>query len=221
MADTTNTVTKLAQTSITQFFSVVNEAEVSSQRIPHPYVEEGTETELIGSHEEVDRADLEIRPDAEVHNPIQNTPTAKRAGINSKGLNIRVFQLNTGKRVCAGSALARLMGASNHSLALITEPPFYQGKVCGFSGATFNSIYHSGTNKRCRAAIIASSGIELCPLAAYTDEDTASALAFINGRLTCIVSSYMDGTVNCIPEMLHKSLSLCGCKQVRPLDLHR
>jgi hypothetical protein len=90
-----------------------------------------------------------------------------------------------------------------------------------FSGATFNSIYHSGTNRRCRAAIIASSGIELCPLAAYTDEDTVSALAFINGRLTCIVSSYMDGTVNCIPEMLHKSLSLCGCKQVRPLDLHR
>ena len=202
MGDAINIVTKLAQTSITQFFSVVNDAEVSSQRISHPY--------MGGSQNEEERVGLEIlenRPDADGPNPIRNIPTdvpAKRAGSNSKGMNIRVFQLNTGKRVGAGSALARLMGAANHSLALITEPPFYKGKVCGFPGATFNSIYHSGTNKRCRAAIIASSGIELCPLAAYTDEDTVSALAFINGALTCIVSSYMDGTVNRIPEMLHK-----------------
>ena len=202
MGDAINIVTKLAQTSITQYFSVVNDAETSSQRISHPYM-----GGLQNEEERVGCENLENRPDAGGPDPTRNSPTdapAKRAGSNSKGMNIRVFQLNTGKRVGAGSALARLMGADNHSLGLITEPPFYKGKVCGFPGATFNSIYHSGTNKHCRAAIIASGGIELCPLAAYTDEDTVSALAFINGARTCIVSSYMDGTVNRIPEMLHE-----------------
>ena len=44
------------------------------------------------------------------------------------------------------------------------------------------------TKQRCRAAIIASKGIDVSPLAAYTDKYTSSALAYIDGRLTCIVS---------------------------------
>ena len=194
MADTINIATRLAQTSITQFFPRVNETDVPSQSIH----------------------DLET-PIGEVPNQMQNAQseeahhaTAVRAGSKDENLptakakNIRVFQLNTAKRTGSGSALARLMGACNHSLAFVTEPPLVKGKLCGFSGLIFNSFLHPGNTTRCRAAIIASKGIEVCPLAAFTDEDTSSALAYINGRLTCIVSSYMDGTVDHLPEMLHK-----------------
>ena len=67
----------------------------------------------------------------------------------------------------------------------------------------FNGFLHAGNTKQCcRAAIIASKGIEVCPLAAYTDEDTSSALAYINGRLTCIVSSYT------YPKCFTKSVTL-------------
>ena len=185
MGDTDNIVTKLAQTSITQFFSRVNETDVSSQSFPHPYVGDDLETPL----EDVPSQNQNVHTE-DVH-----YDTAGRAGGNDENLptakakNIRVFQLNTAKRTGAGSALARLMGACNHSLAFVTEPPLHSGKLCGFSGLAFNSFLHAGnTKQRCRAAIIASKGIEVCPLAAYTDEDTSSALAYINGRLTCIVS---------------------------------
>ena len=38
MGDTINIVTKLAQTSITQFFPRVEETDVHSQSFPHPYI---------------------------------------------------------------------------------------------------------------------------------------------------------------------------------------
>ena len=180
MGDAINIVTKLAQTSITQFFSRVNETDVSSQSFPHPYVGDDLETPLEDVPSQIQNAHTQ---------DIQHA-TAERADGNDKNLptakakNIRVFQLNTAKRTGAGSALARLMGACNHSLAFVTEPPLHNGKLCGFSGLVFNSFLHPGnTKQRCRAAIIASKGIEVCPLAAYTDEDTSSALAYINGRL--------------------------------------
>ena len=75
--------------------------------------------------------------------------------------------------------------------------------MCGFSGFAFNILHHSGNNKRCRAAIVASKGVELCPLAAYTDEDTVSALMIIDGRKTCVVSTYMDRERD-VPGMLHQ-----------------
>ena len=48
MGDTINIVTKLAQKSITQFFSRVNETDVSSQSFPHPYVGDDLETNEPG-----------------------------------------------------------------------------------------------------------------------------------------------------------------------------
>ena len=117
---------------------------------------------------------------------------------------LRIFQLNTAKKPESGGALSRLMGSHKNSLAFITEPPFFRGKVCGFTSLAFNILHHSGNSKRCRAAIIASKSVELCPLPTYSDEDTVSALTFLDGRKTCIVSSYMDITDKQIPEMIHK-----------------
>jgi len=152
MGDTIN-ITKLAQTSITQFFSRVNETDVSSQSFPHPYVGDDLETPLEDVPSQNQNAHAEDVQYATAGRAVSNDeklPTAKAA-------NIRVFQLNTAKQTGSGSALARLMGACNHSLAFVTEPPLHGGKLCGFSGLAFNSFLHAGnTKQRCRAAIIAS-----------------------------------------------------------------
>ena len=109
--------------------------------------------------------------------------------------NLKIFQLNTAKKSESGSALSCLMGDCRYSLAFITEPPFYNGKVCVFPSAAFN-IFHLTGNKR-------SKGVELSPLPAYTDEDTTSALTSIHGGKTCIVSTYVERD-HLIPETLHK-----------------
>ena len=118
---------------------------------------------------------------------------------------LKVFQLSTAKKTTSGNALAHIMGAHRNSLAFITEPQIFHGKVCGFPNAAFNILHHQGNLKRCRAAIIASKGVELCALPSHSDEDTASAIIVLDGRKTCIVSSYMDITVEKVPEMVHKT----------------
>ena len=170
----------MTQTSISQFFSPVTAEEARTANL-----------ESRGHIANISLSDSLSNP--ELHPVI---------GTKSRG-NLKIFQLNTAKKSESGSALSHLMGDCRHSLAFITEPPFFKGKVCGFSSANFNILHHSGNNKRCRAAIIASKGVELCPLAAYTDEDTVSAVMFINGRKTCVVSTHMD-RVRDVPGMLHQ-----------------
>ena len=117
---------------------------------------------------------------------------------------LKIFQLNTAKVTASGNALARIMGAHRHSLAFITEPPIAFNKVCGFPAGAFNVLHHPKEVKRCRAAIVASKGVDVMALPAYTDEDTVSAITSLDGKDTCIVSTYMDIKSNKVPEMVHK-----------------
>ena len=159
----------MTQSSITQFFSPVSAEEARTANVE-------SSSRNIDS---ISQSDSSQVLDAKI-------------GRRSRG-NLKIFQLNTAKRSESGSALSHLMGDFRHSLAFITEPPLFHGKVCGFPSATFNILHHSSNNKQCRAAIIASKSIELCPLVAYTDEDTVSAMMYINGRKTCVVSTYTHG----------------------------
>ena len=121
---------------------------------------------------------------------------------------LKIFQINTAKANASGNALARIMGAQRHSLAFITEPPIYRTKVCGFPAAAFNVLQHLPKGKkpkRCRAAIVASKGVDMMVLPSHTDEDTVSAITVLDGRKTCIVSTYMDVTIARIPDMVHKA----------------
>ena len=188
MIDIVNSVTKLSQTSISQFFSPVTaeEARTANARTTNANV----------SQTDNDMPEIDLSPSE------SDNSTRPKVGQRLRG-NLKVFQLNAAKKSESGSALSRLMGDCKNSLAFITEPPFYHGKVCGFSSSAFNVLHHAGSKKRCRAAIVASKGVELCPLATYTDEDTVSALSIIDGRKTCLVSSYMDRDYP-VPEMLHK-----------------
>ena len=189
MCDIVNSVAKLSQSTISQFFSPVSadEARTANARTAN--------------------ADLTANDTANVSQTDVLSQTVPEIDVNpnlqkrSRG-NLKIFQLNTAKKSGSGSALSRLMGACRYSIAFITEPPLYHGKVCGFSNANYNILHHIGNKKRCRAAIVASKGVELCPLPAYTDEDTVSALTSICGRKTCIVSTYMDRD-HPIPDMLH------------------
>ena len=115
-----------------------------------------------------------------------------------------MYQLNTAKCTESGNALSRIMGSQRSSIAFITEPPIYREKVCGFTNAAFNILHHQGANKPCRAAIVASKGVEICALPSYSNEDTASVLVVLDGRKTCVVSSYMDIKEDKVPEMVHK-----------------
>ena len=154
MSDIVNSVAQLSQSTISQFFSPVSadEARTANARTAN------------------DTAN--ISPTDYSVPEIDANPNLQR---RSRG-NLKIFQLNTAKKSGSGSALSRLMGACRYSVAFVTEPPFYHGKVCGFSNANYNILHHIGNNKRCRAAIVASKGVELCPLPAYTDEDTHTRL---------------------------------------------
>ena len=77
---------------------------------------------------------------------------------------LKIFQLNTAKVTASGNALARIMGAHRHSLAFITEPPIAFNKVCGFPAGAFNVLHHPKEVKRCRAAIVASKGVDVMAL---------------------------------------------------------
>ena len=59
MGDAINIVTKLAQTSITQFFSRVNETDVLSQSFPHPYVGDDLKTPLENVPSQIQNAHTE------------------------------------------------------------------------------------------------------------------------------------------------------------------
>jgi hypothetical protein len=59
MGDAINIVTKLAQTSITQFFSRVNETDVSSQSFPHPYMGDDLEISLEDVPSQIQNAHTE------------------------------------------------------------------------------------------------------------------------------------------------------------------
>ena len=186
MSDIVSSVAKLSQSTISQFFSPVSadEARTANARTANADLSAYNTANISQTDDSV--------PVTDVNPNLQKRPRG----------NLKIFQLNTAKKSGSGSALSRLMGACRYSIAFITEPPFHNGKVCGFSNANYSILHHMGNNKRCRAAIVASKGVELCPLPAYTDEDTVSALTSINGRKTCIVSTYMDRDL-LIPEMLH------------------
>ena len=140
MSDIIKSVAKLSQTVISQFFSPVNAEEAR------------TANAKSNARNRVCKSE-ESKPAAE---------RVSRSGKRFKG-NLKIFQLNTAKMASSGSSLSRLMGDCTNSLAFVTEPPFYHGKVCGFSSAMFDILHYSGNNKRCRAAIIASKGVALCP----------------------------------------------------------
>ena len=131
-------------------------------------------------------------------------PRVSMEGTERNTRVLKLYQLNTAKRTESGNALSRIMGSQRNTLAFITEPPIYRGKVCGFPSLAFNTLYHQGGKNRCRAAIVASKGVITCPLPYYTDEDTASAVVVLDGRKTCVVSSYMDIKADKIPDMVHK-----------------
>ena len=192
MGDTDNLVTKQSQSLISKFFFPATAEEARAANV------ESSSMPNIGQQDQ-DFLDRSITSDGGDN----DTQTSLGNRGKLKG-NLNIFQLNTAKRTESGSALARRMGVCKNSLGFITEPPFFHGKVCGFTSTAFNILHHVGNKKRCRAAIIASKSIELCPLSAYSDEDTVSALIDIHGRKTCIVSTYMDITAKEIPEMLHK-----------------
>ena len=137
----------MSQSSITQFFSPVTAEEARTANVESSSRNSDNISQSDGS---------------------QDLDTNARNGTRSRG-NLKIFQLNTAKKAESGSALSRLMGDCKNSLAFITEPPVFHGKVCGFSSAAFNVLQHSGNNKRCRAAIVASKGVELCTLPAHTD----------------------------------------------------
>ena len=151
MSDLVKSVAKLSQTVISQFFSPVSGDEAR------------TANAEAGSRVDSNTSQSESNP----------TNQEWRVGNRLRG-NLKIFQLNTAKKTESGSALSRLMGDCTNSLAFITEPPFFHGRVCGFSNIAFNILHHNNNKKRCRAAIIASKGVALCPLLAYTDEDTLS-----------------------------------------------
>ena len=58
MSDATNIVTKLAQTSITQYFSVMNDAKVSSQGVSHPSIGDSQNEEERGGLENLMRYEI-------------------------------------------------------------------------------------------------------------------------------------------------------------------
>ena len=131
----------MSQTTISQFFSPVTaeEARAANARTASLEASSGYNANISQSENDMPEIDA-------------NGNSQRR----SKG-NLKIFQLNTAKKPASGSALSRLMGACRYSIAFITEPPFYHGKVCGFSNADYNILHHIGNNKRCRAAIVASS----------------------------------------------------------------
>ena len=130
----------MSQTSISQFFSPVTAEEARTANI---------------------ESSTRNRDNTSQSDSSQSHDANAKIGTKSRG-NLKIFQLNTAKKSESGSALSRLMGDCKNSLAFITEPPLFQGKVCGFSGSAFNILHHSGNNKCCRAAIVASKGQGSC-----------------------------------------------------------
>ena len=118
MSDIVNSVTKLSQTIISLFFSPVRaeEARTANARTTNANI-------------------------SQTDNDMPETDAIPNIQRRSRG-NLKIFQLNTAKKTESGSALSRLMGACRHSIAFVTEPPVYRGKVCGFSNATFNILKH-------------------------------------------------------------------------------
>ena len=131
-------VAKRSQTFISQFFPRVDPAEARAANA-QPY--QG-------------QAPVVRPPDPILGQAPQNR--CVKSGGKRFTRNLTIFQLNTAKKPVSGTALARLMGDCVHSLAFVTEPPFYNGKLCGFPSMAFTSLYDFGSKKRCRAAIVAS-----------------------------------------------------------------
>ena len=97
----------MSQSSITQFFSPVTAEEARTANV---------ESSSRNS-DNISQSDSS-----------QDLDTNARIGTRSRG-NLKIFQLNTAKKAESGSALSRLMGDCKNSLAFITEPPVFHGKV--------------------------------------------------------------------------------------------
>ena len=104
MSDIVNSVTKLSQTIISQFFSPVT-------------AEEARTANARTKNANISQTDNDI-PEMDAIPNIQR---------RSRG-NLKIFQLNTAKKTESGSALSRLMGACRHFIAFVTELPVYCGR---------------------------------------------------------------------------------------------
>ena len=124
MSDIVNSVATLSQSTISQFFSPVSadEARTANARTANANLNANDTANISQTDYSVPEIDA--------------NPNLQR---RSRG-NLKIFQLNTAKKSGSGSALSRLMGACRYSIAFITEPPFHNGKVCGFSNANYKIV---------------------------------------------------------------------------------
>ena len=138
MCDIVNPVAKLSQSTISQFFSPVSadEARTANARTANADLSAYNTANISQTDDSV--------PVTDVNPNLQKRPRG----------NLKIFQLNTAKKSGSESALSRLMGACRHSIAFVTEPPFYHGKVCGFSNANYNILHHIGVQYELLAQLV-------------------------------------------------------------------
>ena len=123
---------------------------------------------------------------------------------------VRVLQVNLNKSNSAQLELSVQLRKERDFICLLTEPATIRNRLSGIP-KSYNVLPEDRSNSP-RAAIYTSKTVEIHEIASLRHRDLVVGIVKIGGKITAIISAYMDIKNNPITEQLTAAVDYCKNK---------